>query len=84
MTSDQFQPLQLKGEIMDLEFTMDTDHRQVQVALSLPLWSDGLSSLSLARGEGTGQRRVASTAILRNERYVASLQTRNQQFNNIF
>lgn len=32
MTSDQFQPLQLKGEIMDLEFTMDTDHRWAQVA----------------------------------------------------
>jgi hypothetical protein len=28
MTSDQFQPLQLKGEIMDLEFTVDTDHRK--------------------------------------------------------
>ncbi|KIK51606.1 hypothetical protein GYMLUDRAFT_181224 [Collybiopsis luxurians FD-317 M1] len=26
--TDQFQPLQLKGEIMDLEFTMDTDHRK--------------------------------------------------------
>ncbi|KAK1216923.1 hypothetical protein PQX77_020435 [Marasmius sp. AFHP31] len=28
MTSDPFQPLQLKGEIMDLEFTVDTDHRK--------------------------------------------------------
>ncbi|KAF8887160.1 hypothetical protein BD779DRAFT_1441158 [Infundibulicybe gibba] len=28
MTSDSFQPLQLKGEIMDLEFTIDTDHRK--------------------------------------------------------
>ena len=28
MSSD-FQPLQLKGEIMDLEFTLDTDHRLV-------------------------------------------------------
>ncbi|KAF9257150.1 hypothetical protein L218DRAFT_880151 [Marasmius fiardii PR-910] len=27
MTSDPFPPLQLKGEIMDLEFTVDTDHR---------------------------------------------------------
>ncbi|KAH9480677.1 hypothetical protein JR316_0007277 [Psilocybe cubensis] len=27
MTSESFQPLQLKGEIMDLEFTIDTDHR---------------------------------------------------------
>ena len=25
--SESFQPLQLKGEIMDLEFTLDTDHR---------------------------------------------------------
>ena len=30
LTSDSFQPLQLKGEIMDLEFTIDTDHRQVE------------------------------------------------------
>jgi hypothetical protein len=29
MSSDSFQPpLQLKGEIMDLEFTVDTDHRK--------------------------------------------------------
>ncbi|KAI3621233.1 hypothetical protein WG66_014542 [Moniliophthora roreri] len=28
MPSDPFQPIQLKGEIMDLEFTMDTDHRK--------------------------------------------------------
>ncbi|THU92448.1 hypothetical protein K435DRAFT_614519, partial [Dendrothele bispora CBS 962.96] len=28
MNSDQYQPLQLKGEIMDLEFTIDTDHRK--------------------------------------------------------
>ncbi|KAF9465312.1 hypothetical protein BDZ94DRAFT_1254233 [Collybia nuda] len=28
MPSDSFQPLQLKGEIMDLEFTLDTDHRK--------------------------------------------------------
>jgi len=26
-TPDGFQPLQLKGEIMDLEFNIDTDHR---------------------------------------------------------
>ncbi|KAG6919220.1 hypothetical protein DXG01_008015 [Tephrocybe rancida] len=29
MTNDSFQPLQLKGEIMDLEFTIDTDHRRL-------------------------------------------------------
>jgi hypothetical protein len=28
MSSDSFQPPQLKGEIMDLEFTVDTDHRK--------------------------------------------------------
>ncbi|KAJ7578153.1 hypothetical protein C8J56DRAFT_1112019 [Mycena floridula] len=28
MTSDHFQSVQLKGEIMDLEFTVDTDHRK--------------------------------------------------------
>ncbi|TFK34761.1 hypothetical protein BDQ12DRAFT_761294 [Crucibulum laeve] len=28
MPSESFQPLQLKGEIMDLEFTIDTDHRK--------------------------------------------------------
>lgn len=28
MASESFQPLQLKGEIMDLEFTLDTDHRK--------------------------------------------------------
>ncbi|PPR05416.1 hypothetical protein CVT24_008030 [Panaeolus cyanescens] len=28
MTPESFQPLQLKGEIMDLEFTIDTDHRK--------------------------------------------------------
>ncbi|KAG6854286.1 hypothetical protein C0991_008534 [Blastosporella zonata] len=27
MATESFQPLQLKGEIMDLEFTIDTDHR---------------------------------------------------------
>jgi len=27
ISPDEFQPLQLKGEIMDLEFTIDTDHR---------------------------------------------------------
>lgn len=27
VSPDSFQPLQLKGEIMDLEFTIDTDHR---------------------------------------------------------
>ncbi|PFH51210.1 hypothetical protein AMATHDRAFT_143112 [Amanita thiersii Skay4041] len=26
--SESFQPMQLKGEIMDLEFTLDTDHRK--------------------------------------------------------
>jgi hypothetical protein len=29
MPSDSFHPLQLKGEVMDLEFTIDTDHRSV-------------------------------------------------------
>ncbi|KAF8074025.1 hypothetical protein FPV67DRAFT_1560287 [Lyophyllum atratum] len=28
MATESFQPLQLKGEIMDLEFTIDTDHRK--------------------------------------------------------
>ncbi|TFK27594.1 hypothetical protein FA15DRAFT_666269 [Coprinopsis marcescibilis] len=28
MSSESFQPVQLKGEIMDLEFTIDTDHRK--------------------------------------------------------
>ncbi|KAF5381191.1 hypothetical protein D9757_007899 [Collybiopsis confluens] len=28
MATDQYPPLQLKGEIMDLDFTMDTDHRK--------------------------------------------------------
>ncbi|KXN84330.1 Heme-responsive zinc finger transcription factor HAP1 [Leucoagaricus sp. SymC.cos] len=28
MPTDSFQPVQLKGEIMDLEFTIDTDHRK--------------------------------------------------------
>ncbi|EAU86280.1 hypothetical protein CC1G_08004 [Coprinopsis cinerea okayama7 len=28
MSSESFQPIQLKGEIMDLEFTVDTDHRK--------------------------------------------------------
>lgn len=29
MSTESFQPVQLKGEIMDLEFTLDTDHRSV-------------------------------------------------------
>lgn len=29
VSPDDFQPLQLKGEILDLEFTVDTDHRCV-------------------------------------------------------
>lgn len=29
MPTESFQPVQLKGEIMDLEFTLDTDHRSV-------------------------------------------------------
>jgi len=28
MATESFQPLQLKGEIMDMEFTVDTDHRK--------------------------------------------------------
>ncbi|KAK7054440.1 hypothetical protein VNI00_003638 [Paramarasmius palmivorus] len=36
MPSDHYQPLQLKGEIMDLEFTMDTDHRYVYPFPSFP------------------------------------------------
>ncbi|XP_006462961.1 hypothetical protein AGABI2DRAFT_194007 [Agaricus bisporus var. bisporus H97] len=28
MSTESFQPVQLKGEIMDLEFTLDTDHRK--------------------------------------------------------
>lgn len=28
MASDSFSPIQLKGEIMDLDFTVDTDHRK--------------------------------------------------------
>lgn len=28
-TSDSYQPLQLKGEVVDMEFTLDTDHRSV-------------------------------------------------------
>ena len=36
MMSEQFQPaLQLKGEIMDLEFTIDTDHRSVVLGTTL-------------------------------------------------
>ncbi len=27
VSPDDFQPLQLKGEILDLEFTVDTDHK---------------------------------------------------------
>ncbi len=34
MPTESFQPVQLKGEIMDLEFTIDTDHRSV--AFSAP------------------------------------------------
>lgn len=33
MPTDSYQPLQLKGEIMDLEFTIDTDHRLVAVVV---------------------------------------------------
>jgi len=32
VTQDTFQPLQLKGEIMDLEFNIDTDHRLVPIS----------------------------------------------------
>lgn len=27
VSPDDFQPLQLKGEILDLDFSVDTDHR---------------------------------------------------------
>lgn len=38
MPTESFQPVQLKGEIMDLEFTIDTDHRSVAFsALPTPL-----------------------------------------------
>lgn len=42
MSTDSFQPLQLKGEIMDLEFTIDTDHRLVtnSVLKPAPLLAD--------------------------------------------
>ena len=33
MSTDAFQPLQLKGEVVDLEFTIDTDHRLVSLLL---------------------------------------------------
>lgn len=35
MSTDAFQPLQLKGEVVDLEFTIDTDHRLVTIPLAL-------------------------------------------------
>jgi hypothetical protein len=36
MSTDAFQPLQLKGEVVDLEFTIDTDHRLVTL-FNIPL-----------------------------------------------
>ena len=35
MSTDAFQPLQLKGEVVDLEFTIDTDHRLVTLLTPL-------------------------------------------------
>jgi hypothetical protein len=35
ITSESYHPLQLKGEIMDMEFTADTDHRWVPLKLTI-------------------------------------------------
>lgn len=40
MSTDAFQPLQLKGEVVDLEFTIDTDHRLVTLSIPCSLLAD--------------------------------------------
>jgi hypothetical protein len=42
MSTDAFQPLQLKGEVVDLEFTIDTDHRLVTLFNPLALFTSRL------------------------------------------
>lgn len=64
MTSDPYQPLQLKGEIMDLEFTVDMDHRSVaQCSFDISSWLMILTlyfpvSCEIGSGEGTGLHRA--------------------------
>lgn len=71
MPSDAFQPLQLKGEIMDLEFTIDTDHRLVQPIALISIHSTLLADLltaaplyarfqpKIGKGGGIGQLKAA-------------------------
>lgn len=79
--NDSFQQgLQLKGEIMDLEFTLDTDHRSV-----VPLYTSrsqptdylqihsalrGLILLVAGNGGETGRLRAALTATHLSARHV--------------
>jgi hypothetical protein len=62
MSSESFHPIQLKGEIMDLEFNVDTDHRSVFILPLDPLINILLSIpdffSQLGRGGETGQHRA--------------------------
>jgi hypothetical protein len=51
-----FAPLQLKGEIMDLEFTIDTDHRCASLVL---LMKTQLNSVVSGNAGVTGRRSLA-------------------------
>lgn len=66
MASDSsFQPLQMKGEIMDMEFTIDTDHRLVAARcaceLNLPTNSPLFPSYSRNPTKNRKRRRNRTT-----------------------
>ena len=76
---ETFEPLQLKGEIMDMEFTIDTDHRYVPFNSTLshltcrlinrsPLYSR--SWPKIGREGGIGLLKAALTVIHPSERWV--------------
>src|ERR1700724_1856063 len=77
---ETFEPLQLKGEVMDMEFTVDTDHRYAPLNPHLshltcrlinraPLYSRYWPKIG--REGGIGPLKAASTVILQKERCVA-------------
>jgi len=77
---ETFEPLQLKGEVMDMEFTVDTDHRYVPLNPTLAHLTCRLINRSplysryrpkIGREGGIGLLKAASTVILPNERCAA-------------
>lgn len=68
VSPDDFQPLQLKGEILDLDFTLDTDHRLADIFTP----STPVNHPKIGNADEIAQLRVVSTAIHPNARCASS------------